>query len=359
MSSCVNTLDLDKRTLKAKTWIDTRGLGPNDGGMLTIRITRFRINGNPPTLSLTSLPDSEFCDKYQNSCHPLGKPPICNLQSDTLDQNRPLPEIPTIFSLHSDTLDKELATLHYPTPLGLFHEQLMLDIVHQWKSFFDDHDAWGSSLLLYKTLCNALLRVAALDFDISDDLPSSCHDLPTSHIACPGWKANPANIFWYHQLLIVLCPDAADEQAGTQALQAAKVYLKGTSGKVILFSLPSIVVVTINSLHVQCSKPFPLLISFQDTEFDHSRAFDTMTDGLHLLKNIFTSVHWRANKQLMFKYYPFPIELWEKIYQYVDRGTRRKFAQAAPLFEQIYHSQVPELQGLRVISLPIHEWDTK
>ncbi|KZF20327.1 hypothetical protein L228DRAFT_25977 [Xylona heveae TC161] len=336
---CVNTLDMDKSILKAKTWKEIQYKDPDDpqkSTMLSINITLFHIQIKSQNVHI-----SRSIDYRDNGGFGLDKCVPVTMAN--------------VSTLHSDALDKELVNLCHPTPLGLFRQQLMVDIVHRWRSFFNDHDAWRSSWVLYQTLCEALLRVAAWDFEIHNDLVE--HNLSNSPLNRPAWKTNPTNIFWFHRVLIVLCPDASNDQLSTQALDDAASFLKGATAKVILFSLPSFVVATMSPSKVECSQAFQLLRPYSDTNFDHSSPFKTMTDGLHLLPHIFASVGWRGTKWSGIQNYHLPIEVWENIYHYLDTCTRRRFAQAAPLFEYIYYSCISDLHGVRTVGLPLQRWD--
>ncbi|KZF25625.1 hypothetical protein L228DRAFT_280852, partial [Xylona heveae TC161] len=205
--SCVYTLDLDHKILKAKSWVDTE-----DSYKLDVTVFRIADSGKVRLQRVAG----EECKAVRLS-----------LPSTVGNY--------TLSGLHSEGLEQKLSDLLLQSnPIRLFHEQLILDITFQWRSFFGDPDNWSTSWLLQKTLCDAILRVAAWDFRVHEpdavgedgELPEVLSIAPS---AFPEWSPCTSDIFWFHRFLIVVCEDASNGALGALALDRARIYLKGAS----------------------------------------------------------------------------------------------------------------------------------
>lgn len=125
------------------------------------------------------------------------------------------------------------------------------------------------SSTLFRRLCNAFLRLAAWDFEIS-----SQHEvvkLPLGAESFPGWDGPPTEVYWFHGYLVVLCEDLGTSSSISAAVSRAEEFVghlevRGKEVNCILISLTDIAFVQVLADNTQCSAVFPLLSNSSATE---------------------------------------------------------------------------------------------
>lgn len=125
------------------------------------------------------------------------------------------------------------------------------------------------SSALFRRLCNAFLRLAAWDLEISSECEIA--KLPLGAESFPGCDSPPMEVYWFHRSLAVLCEDLGISSSISAAVSRAREFighLKGIENEVncILISLADIAFVQVSADKIRCSTVFPLLTNSSTTE---------------------------------------------------------------------------------------------
>ncbi|KAE8345543.1 hypothetical protein BDV24DRAFT_148135 [Aspergillus arachidicola] len=134
-----------------------------------------------------------------------------------------------------------------PSSLNEHQFRFFPDFVLLWKFYFDDVATWVGEPLL-NTLAIAILRTAALDFEV--------------------WPAPAGDIFWFHGFLVTLYShtDVVDNATEKARAFLDRHHYVGHTVCVIVISLSHVTLLEISGTCVQRSSTIPLITACAHTE---------------------------------------------------------------------------------------------
>lgn len=282
-----------------------------------------------------------------------------NLSIEALLQNGRNPLLEISMEQNSSPLEKEFENweikTQQPSSLNELQYRMFMDFVCQWRFSIDDHTVWQYPLsVLFRRMCNAFLRLAAWDFEIS----AKCEiaKLPLDAESFPQWDSPYTEIYWFHRFLVVLCKDLRTSPSISTAISRVKEFIgpledRGNGFNCILISLQDIAFIQWSSDKIQCSTVFPLLTNFSTTEC--SAGFRILTYFLtsSYLKGVKRSLAGRQISNLAL-----PPEVLEIIFNAVSPYDIVSFAQASFMVENWYYSSLPQLPKMAIcrfgVSIP-------
>jgi len=236
-----------------------------------------------------------------------------------------------------------------PSTLNELQYRIFMDFVYQWRFFIDDRTTWhGHSSTLFDKLCDAFLRLAAWDFEISSECEIA--KLPLGAGSFPSWDSHPAEVFWFHGFLVILCEDLETSWSISVAISRVKEFVGHLESRAncILISLVDIAFVQISASKIQCSTIFPLLTNSSATK---------CSAGFRILTYFLTSpyVKERGNNLLAREVssIALPTELLEMVLSAVSPYDIVAFAQASFMFENWYYSSLPQLPNMVIHYLDV------
>ncbi|KAF4633238.1 hypothetical protein G7Y89_g4883 [Cudoniella acicularis] len=322
----VYTLDLDSVYLTVSFW--NREEGDEDIG-LPLSIRRFSLN------SINKASDLSIEALLQNGSNPL------------LD-------IPA----GQGTLQAEKEYEHWETEIGQpsslneLQCRMFMDFVYQWRFFIDDRTAWQyPSSTLFHRLCNAFLRLAAWDLEISSECEIA--KLPLGAESFPGWDSPPTEVYWFHGSLVVLCEDLGTSSSISAAVSRARKFVghlesRGNEVNCILISLGDIAFVQVLADKIQCSTVFPLLTNSSATE---------CSAGFRILTYFLTSPYVKERERNLAareaSSIALPTEVLEMVLNAVAPYDIVSFAQASFMVENWYYSSLPQLPDMAIHHLDV------
>ncbi|RDL41227.1 Uncharacterized protein BP5553_01206 [Venustampulla echinocandica] len=233
--------------------------------------------------------------------------------------------------------------------------RMFMDFVYQWRFFTDDSTTWKyPSSLLFRRLCNAFLRFAAWDLEISSEWEIA--KLPLGAESYPAWDSHPAEVYWFHGFLVVLCEDLETLSSIATAVSRAREsvgHLKGRGNEVncILISLSDIAFVQLSADKIRCSTVFPLLTNSSATE---------CSAGFRILTYFFTSPYVKEGERNLaareVSSIALPTEVLGMVLNAVAPYDMVSFAQASFIVKNWYYSSLPQLPSMAIhhrdVSIP-------
>ncbi|TVY35097.1 hypothetical protein LSUB1_G006633 [Lachnellula subtilissima] len=274
-----------------------------------------------------------------------------NLSIEALLQNgsNPLLDIPA----GHDSLLAEKEYEHWeieivqPNPLNELQYRMFIYFVYQWRFFIDDRITWQyPPSTLFRRLCNAFLRLAAWDFEISSD--SNIPKLPLGAVTFPGWNSPPTEVYWFHRYLVVLCEDLGTSSSISAAVSRATSFVGNLEGRgnevsCIFISLADIAFVQIAADTVHCSTVFPLLTNSSATE---------CSAGFRILTYFLTSPCIKDRERNLaareVSSIALPTEVFDMVLNAVAAYDIVSFAQASFKVEDWYYASLPQLPDIAI-----------
>ncbi|TVY39891.1 hypothetical protein LOCC1_G006776 [Lachnellula occidentalis] len=205
--------------------------------------------------------------------------------------------------------------IEQPSPLNELQYRMFVDFVYQWRYFIDDRTIWKHpSSTLFRRLCNAFLRLAAWDLEISSE--GEIATLPLDAETFPDWDSPPTDIYWFHRSLVVLCEDLGTSSSISAAVSRARTF---------------------------CSPVFPLLTNSSATE---------CSAGFRILTYILTSPCINKGERnpaaREVSSIALPMEVLDMILNTVAAYDIISFAQASLKVENWYYASLPQFPDMAI-----------
>ncbi|PYH89637.1 hypothetical protein BO71DRAFT_434626 [Aspergillus ellipticus CBS 707.79] len=241
--------------------------------------------------------------------------------------------------------------LPLPTGMNELQERFFIDLVSIWRYYIDDDKFWTFTTSFPRAFGNALLRLAAWDFEISFDEPS---DFVTTVASLPSWGYPGDDIYWFHGFLIIFQSDIEMSSTKSRAFSRAKVFLRDERlgnrvYRFILMSLRHVAFAELDSNGVLLSDHFDLLSNLSGYK---------CSPGFRVLTRVLTCLDWRETaSQLEWERSPFkslPLEVLTRVFEHLRPRDAVAFAQACPAGDICYYSHIAQLNFFHRHLLAIH-----
>ncbi|KAL3417194.1 hypothetical protein PVAG01_11194 [Phlyctema vagabunda] len=225
--------------------------------------------------------------------------------------------------------------IRQPSSLNELQYRMFMEFVYQWRFFIDDRTAWQyPSSILFRRLCNAFLRLAAWDFEISSECEVA--KLPLGAESFPGWDSPPTEVYWFHGSLVVLCEDLGTSSSISAAVSRARKFVG------------DIAFVQSSADEIQCSTVFPLLTNSSAME---------CSAGFRILTYFLTSPYVKEGESNLaareVSSIALPTEVFGMVLDAVPPYDIVSFAQASFVVENWYYSSLPQLPNMVIHHLDV------